>query len=261
MAAPALVRIAAAAAVAGTVGVGALGVAGGPAAGASEAGAAEIVSPGGGAPLRSGGSRTDFRVKLPSGAACKGDSARAGYRIQGYLVPSSADLDALAFDSSGPVPAAGQFRAPLHEATFSANPFVDQLTAEAVPAGGPGVIVQPLPAFSFASFDPAFGFPLAPGEYNVGVACTLGPPGAIQQDKRWNTVVTITPDPADVPARIRWAVTNDGATTTTRRSVGWAVPLAGAAAVAAAGGGVIALRRRRHEDAFASPHPTVKETP
>ncbi len=169
------------------------------------AGPVDVVNPMGGAPLTSGGSSTDFRFKLPSGSACSGDSANAGYRIQSYLVPQSVDLDTLKFDSSGPVPVEGEFRAPMFD--VDGNPFVSQLTASAVPAGGPGVIIQPLSAFNFAVYD-TVQFPVTPGVYNVGIACTLGPPsGAMQLDKYWNTVFTITADPSDPgPAKIRFVL-------------------------------------------------------
>jgi len=169
----------------------------------ANAGAVNVVTPAG-APLTSGGSATPFRFKLPNGAACAGDSAHAGYRIQSYLVPQAVDPATLTFDSNGPVPVAGQFR----QAMFGtdSNSYVDQLTAVAVPAGGPGPIIQPLPSFDFAVFSPA-GFPFTPGVYNVGIACTIGPPSATQQEKYWNTVMTVSADPTDTgPAKIRWTV-------------------------------------------------------
>ncbi len=168
------------------------------------AGRAEIVAPDG-ATLSGGGSTTAFRVELPKGAACKGDSANAGYRVQGYVVPVSVDPATVTFDASGPVPAEGQFRATLYEATPSQHDFVNGLTAIAEPLGGPGPIVQPIPAFSFAAFDPKLGFAFVPGTYNVGVACTLGPPSATQQDRHWNAVMTIAADTSDPgPAKLHW---------------------------------------------------------
>ena len=218
----------------------------------ARAGAAEIVSPSSGAPLRSGGSRTAFRVKLPDGAACKGDSARAGYRVQTYLVPETVDPGSLAFDADGPSAVEGQFRAPLYDTTANQGSHVNQLTVEASPAGGPGTIIQPLPAFDFAVFDPALGFPFTPGVYNVGVACTLGPPSPTQQEKHWNAVMSMTADPSDPgPAKITWETTaaTGGAST---RSSSWP-PAAGIAAVVAAGAGAVLVRRRRVDRQLA-PH-------
>jgi len=170
------------------------------------AGPASIVNPSGGAPLTSGNSNTPFRFKLPADdpstplvneqASCTGDSPNGQYRIQSYLVPQGVDLDTLKFDSNGPVPVAGQFRAPMY--MTDSNSYTDQLTAAAVPAGGPGPIIQPLPSFDFAVYDPT-GFPLQAGVYNVGIACTLGPPtSSTQLDKYWNAgTITITANPAD----------------------------------------------------------------
>lgn len=171
------------------------------------AGAVEVVNPVGGAPLSSGRSSTNFRLKLPTGAACTGDSANAGYRIQSYLVPQAVDLDTLKFDSSGPVPAAGQYRSALIDS--NANPYVDQQTANAVPAGGPGPIIQPLPSFNYAEFAPPFGTYIPAGVYNIGIACTLGPPGSAQLDNYWNTVMIITTDLTDPgPGDISFVVPN-----------------------------------------------------
>lgn len=207
------------AAVACTASLGLVGLSfvGSPKAGAAHlsAGDAEVVDPTGG-PLTSGGSSTDFQFKLPLGAACTGDSANGMYRIESYLVPQSVDLDTLKFDSSGPVPVAGEYRTVLYES--DSNPYVSKLTAQAIPAPGPGVIIQPLPSFNFAVYPAGF---LEPGDYSIGIACTLGPPSNPDQlDKLWATGLTLATDPADTgPAKIRFTITELGApaiaTTTT----------------------------------------------
>lgn len=163
----------------------------------------DIVTPLG-APLASGGSATPFQFKLPIGSAafCTGDSTNSGYRIQSYLVPLSVDLDTLRFDSSGPVPVAGQFRDSMYETSGSA--FVNRTTANQTVANGPGQITQPLPDFSFGIYDPGAGFPLPPGAYNIGIACTLGASSPTQLDKYFNTVVTISTNLADSPGQINW---------------------------------------------------------
>ncbi len=208
------------AAVACTASLGLVGLSfvGSPKAGAAHlsAGDAEVVDPTGG-PLTSGGSSTDFQFKLPLGAACTGDSANGMYRIESYLVPQSVDLDTLKFDSSGPVPVAGEYRTVLYES--DSNPYVSKLTAQAIPAPGPGVIIQPLPSFNFAVFD-TVAFPVTPGTYHVGIACSLGPSSsATQLDKYWNAALTITADPTDPgPAKIKLdfgAAIPDTTTTTT----------------------------------------------
>lgn len=175
---------------------------------------AQIVTPAG-APLNSGGSATNFRLKLPAddpattavneAAACTGDSANPPfYSIQSYMVPQSVNPNTVQFDSSGPVNVAGQFRTPLIQSSGpdTGNPYVSAFTAGAVPAGGPGPIIQPLPSFNFAPF-PAGNIPA--GAYNIGIACTTGPPSVTQLDRYWNTVITVFTTPADSPAQITWA--------------------------------------------------------
>jgi len=87
------------------------------------------------------------------------------------------------------------------------TPYVSQNTATSNPAGGPGPIIQPLPTFNFSVYDTTT-FPVTPGVYNVGVACTVGNENAVNQlDKYWNNVITITADPADPgPAKVRFVV-------------------------------------------------------
>jgi len=227
----------------------------------TRAGTAEVVKPSSGRPLGGGGSATAFRLKLPIGASCKGDSALAGYRVQSYFVPQAADPGTLAFNSGGPVKVAGEFRGPLFD-TFSSS-YVDAVTANAITPGGPGQIVQPLPAFDFAVYTPP-EFPFTPGIYNVGIACTLGPSSATQQEKYWNTVLTIAADPADTgPAKIRWSL-GDVQTTDARASkspVGVMAIVAGAVLLAIGGGLVF---RRRGRDAEHASRPSrshsAKET-
>lgn len=232
------------------------------------AGAAQIVNPSTGAPLSSGGSSTSFGVKLPTddsatptvneAAACTGDSANAGYRIQSFLVPESVDLDTLKFNSSGPVPVANQVRQPLFFVAGE-SPLVDNQTATAVPVGGPGPIIQPLDDFNLAVFPPGF---LTPGAYRIGIACTLGPPTSPSQlDKYWDTSITIAADSGDDPAQARWTVMAPPAITT-RSNLGW-MPVATVTAAALATGGVVVLRRRKTPRVAASnpfPPDSAKET-
>jgi len=167
------------------------------------AGATTIVVPATGAPLAGGNSNTPFRFSLPVGASCTADSAVGGYRIQSYLVPQSTNLDTMKFNSGGPTSVAG-FKAPMYD-TLSSS-YVDQVTANATVPNGPGQIIQPLPAFDFNVYDTT-GFPLTPGVYNVGIACTVGPPtSATQLDKYWNTVMTLTANAAEPgPAKVTWS--------------------------------------------------------
>jgi hypothetical protein len=75
---------------------------------ATAAGAVQIVeapdSPAPGTPLSAGASNTPFGIRLPDGAACSGDSATGGYRVQSYMVPTSVDPATLVFGAAGPDP-------------------------------------------------------------------------------------------------------------------------------------------------------------
>lgn len=223
---PLIRRTARLAARAGTIGSAAalaIGISGlspsgvpGASAAATDAGAAQVITPvsapvGGGAPLNSGGSATDFSIKLPTGAACAGDSANDGYRVQSYRVPASVNPATLTFDASGPIG---------HQALYdtTGSPYVDKQTANADTPGGPGPIVN------IADFDYGVYLPgdVTPGTYNLGIACTLGPASATQLDRFWNVQKSFVADAADEPASVRWTVVassaDPGPTTTTTTS-------------------------------------------
>jgi hypothetical protein len=175
-----------------------------------DAGALQVLVPPGtaaqGQPLAAGGSATPFALTPPAGAACTGDSATGGYRVQSYIVPAGVDPGTLTFDSSGPAPqgTGADLRLPLFS-SIGASPYVDQTTAVATTTGGPGLVTG-LPSFSFDAFGadgPTF---VPPGIYNVGLACTLGVPSSTQQDRYWNVQMTFAVDPNDAPSGITWTV-------------------------------------------------------
>lgn len=187
-----------------------------PASAATNAGAAQVVVPedgrtGGGEPLTTGGSATQFGLKLPAGAACTGDSAGGNYRWRTYMVPASVDPATLTFGSSGPLPpgSGSNFRQPLPDATGS--PVIEKLTDQAATPGGPGLIIG-IPAMSLNIYGPG---DIPPGTYNIGIACTLGPQSATQLDKYWIVQLVVTSDPADLPAGITWTSQSAPVTTTT----------------------------------------------
>ncbi|MBA2608267.1 MAG: hypothetical protein H0U92_04985, partial [Actinobacteria bacterium] len=176
----------------------------------TNAGAATVVTPagsGGGQPLTAGTKDTDFSLKLPSGAACTGDSANDGYRVQSYHVPASVDPSTLTFDASGPIPngVGANFRQPLYQTNSS--PYVDAQTAPASPAPGPGPIVN-IPAFDFSQYDATT---LPAGTYNIGIACTKGSASPTQQDKFWNVQLNFAADNS-------WTVVSTTPSTTTTSS-------------------------------------------
>ena len=186
------------------------------AAAAINAGPAVVVAPfdgtpGAGQSLDAGGSATEFSILLPTGAACTGDSANGGYRVQGYMVPVAVAPGTLTFDATGPTPngIGANFRQPLYTALGSG--FVDAQTSAATAAGGPGPVVN-IPAMSLAVFSPGN---IPAGDYNLGIACTLGTASATQLDKFWNVVVTVATDAGDAPAGVTWTISEGSATTTT----------------------------------------------
>jgi len=180
---------------------------------ATNAGPAEVVVPITNTRLTSGGSSTEFTLKLPLDASCTKDSANDNYRVQSYMVLSTVDPATLTFSSVGP--AGGK---PLFD--NGGTPYVNAQTANAVTPGGPGQVIN-IPTFNYAVFSPG---QIAPGTYNIGIACTSAPTVV---DKFWNVQKTFTADPADAPAQVRWAVAAAATATTTTLAVG---PAGGAAA-------------------------------
>jgi len=185
----------------------------------TDAGDAQVVDPTTSQPLASGGSSTDFTLKLPQDAACTGDSATGQYKVQSYMVMSSVDPGTLQYGSAGPQPTAtgANFREPLYDT--NGTPYVNQQTANATTAGGPGPVIN-IPTFNFEVYQPGN---IPAGTYNVGISCTLGPPSSTQVDKFWIVQFVVTTDPADSPAQIKWtaqAAPAQATTTTTSGSNG-----------------------------------------
>jgi hypothetical protein len=189
------------------------------AAAATDGGPALVVTPldgstSAGQTLTSGGSATLFSLLLPTGAACTGDSANDGFRVQSYMVPAAVDPNTLTFGAAGPLPSGGlgsatNFRQPLYEGV-STTGYVNAQTANASVLGGPGPVVN-VPAFNLALY--ATG-DVPPGEYKIGLACTKGTAGPTQLDKFWNAPITIVAAAAD-PIGIGWTATPSPTTTTT----------------------------------------------
>jgi len=183
---------------------------------ATNAGAAQVITPvdgstSGGQPLASGTSITPFSLGLPTGAACKGDSANDGYRVQSFMVPTDVDLATLTFGTAGPLPpgfADEPFRQPLFDPNSTA--YVEAQTAARVNAGDPGPIIN-IPAFSHAVWSPG---DVQPGTYAIGIACTLGAASDTQLDRFWSAQITVVEAPSD-PAGITWTASPTQTTTTT----------------------------------------------
>ena len=144
--------------------------------------------PSAGQALTSGVQTTPFALVPPAGAACSGDSATGGYRVNSYIVPISVDPGTLQWDSNGPAPQVTGVN--LSEPLFSSSntPFVNATTA--VSTGQ----LTGLPPFSFAAFGASGPAVVPAGTYNVGLACTLGPKSSTQEDKYWNVRLTFGAD-------------------------------------------------------------------
>jgi hypothetical protein len=194
----------------------------------------------------SGGSNTQFTLELPAGAACPGDSANDGYRVQSYMVPAAVDPLTVTFNGLGPTPVAYGSYPDFRETLFDleTNSFASVQTADATAPGEPGPIIN-LPFFSFGVYAPG---DLPAGRYHLGLACTL----LNEIVTLWDTEIEVTDAPDDTPAQITWqvigSVDSDG-----RTGTGPAVPVAGAAALALV---AFAVARRRH----AQPTATSRET-
>ena len=186
---------------------------------ATDGGAAQVVNPVDGTassntPLTGGGSATPFSVRLPAGAACTGDSANDGYRVQSYMVPSSVSPATLTFDFVGPVPqgVGGSLRQPLY--TSDGNPYLNAQTANATQPGGPGPVIN-IPAFSLGVYEPGN---VPAGTYNLGIACTRGNASPTQLDTYWNAQLVVSTSAADEPAGFTWTAQQTATTSTTSSS-------------------------------------------
>jgi hypothetical protein len=151
----------------------------------------------------SGTSATNFTLGLGANPTCPGDSASGGYRIQSFMIPAAADLEAtLTFGANGPTAVGSEFRQPLFDTNSS--PYVNELTDIAVPPATTGGI-SGLPQFNWgATFGPG---DLPAGRYRIGIACTLGPAGPTQLVSYWTKTVTVTATGVGNggPAQFDWA--------------------------------------------------------
>jgi hypothetical protein len=146
--------------------------------------------------LTHGQSATQFSLRLPSGAACPGDSANDQWRVQSFMIPAADNPANLGYNVAGP-DGKGQF------ALYAVNtsPLVDSLTNQNTSPGEPGVIPA-IPPLSFAAFPPGV---LPAGTYRIGIACTLSRKTA----NYWDTEIVITSSPSDKPSQFVWRLPNE----------------------------------------------------
>jgi hypothetical protein len=185
-----------------------------------------------------GDSTSAFTLRLPEGAACPGDSANDGWRVQSFIVPVGTDLAALVFAASRPDvgdPASSRSLREINDAIYT-----QRMTEPNQTTGAPGLIL-PLPPLTFAHFDTGT-FP--PGRYQIGVACTT-PDWKVR--RYWHAEIEFVPAPDVEPGGLRWTFLGDGEVIAGADD-DFPVPAAGLAGVigisAVIVGGVV-LRRRR----------------
>ncbi len=166
--------------------------------------------------LTHGGSATKFSLRLPTGAACPGDSANDQWRVQSFVVPATDDPVTFKYTSVAP---AGDGRYALYD--VQTHPLINSLTQENLAPGQPGVIPA-IPPLSFAVFPPGT---LPSGTYRVGIACTLFRETA----KYWDTELLLTATPSDKPGQLVWRLASVSANAINDSSHGsslWIIPAA-----------------------------------
>ena len=119
---------------------------------------------------------TSFRIQLPGGASCPGDSATDGYRWQTFLAASSVDITQVTYLAGIPTGPGG---AQVDVLYTSGNPVSEMNTAVTT-----GAIVGLPTSFEFTVFPANY---LAAGAHRLGVACTLN--GTVE--KYWATTLQL----------------------------------------------------------------------
>lgn len=182
------------------------------AAAGERAGDVVVVSPSG-ETLGSGGSATPFGLRVPSGAACQGDSAAGSYRVEAFMVPTGTDPASLVYGELAPE---GENAWGLWDTNTES--FDGGLTAQADP-GRPGLIVD-LPNFSWGVLLPG---EMKPGDYRIGIACSL----FNETTRYWDTTYTVVSDVSDEPGQFRWTAAPLSETSSTGSSGSSSALLAG----------------------------------
>lgn len=182
-----------------------------------------------------GGSKTLFSLELPRGASCPGDSANDNFRVQGFMVPAIDDPGKLKYESIQPE---GKGRWGLFDENTTS--FAQMFTAKKDEPGGPGMLLE-LPRFTLSVFPPSM---LKPGDYRVGIACTL----YNETITYWDTPMSIVNDSGDKPSGLRWSVPGlddlnaAGGDGDGFPVIGWLIPLGALIATCV---GVVGVRKRR----------------
>jgi len=140
-----------------------------------------------------------FRLRLPDGATCPGDSANDDYRVQTFLVPDDTDLSTLKYRS----------RSPDGNDLYRALRYVDgevatqAATNQNAGPGDPALVLESRLPFTFAHFSEGS---LPPGRWFLGIACT---PQNWYVDKYWDVEVLLEAAPDVVPGGLLIRVMDD----------------------------------------------------
>lgn len=145
--------------------------------------------------VRKGSANTGFRLLLPAGATCPGDSPNGQWRIQTFMVPDGVDVGTLQYNGAGPK---GENQFPLYTGDNAQRSWVNKLLGLNT-STEPATPVPALPIFSFAAVSVV---KVAEGPYRIGVACTLF--GATAQ--YWDTRIAVSGSSLGNESSFRWSV-------------------------------------------------------
>jgi len=185
-------------------------------------------------PLERGTATSAFRVLLPSGATCPGDSLHDQWRLQSFMVPKGTKIGDLRYGGIGPE-GTDQF------ALFTADAAQHSYNNELLPPSPAGGVEVALPALPVLSFEAVSSVPLSEGEYSIGVACTYF--GATA--RYWDTPIIVSGSSVGRSADFRWRLATAPDVARNAESSPIWVALAAAAFIVALIGAVVLHRRRR----------------
>jgi hypothetical protein len=205
--------------------------------------------------LSSGDSNTQFLIRVPADASCPGDSQNDNYLVQTFVVPSGTDIGSVRYRDIGPI---GENHVALFTASADQSSMSNIVLDANSAAGQPGRIRQLPPA----TFYPFPAGTLAPGDYEIGIACTY----FVHTSRYWHTQINIAADPSVQPGEFTWTLTGTpppdaGGSASGSRTL-W---IAGLAALGLAAGAYLVVggrgrRTRAVADAEAETLTTLKES-
>lgn len=197
----------------------------------TRAGPAIIVDASSLQPAAGGGSAAEFRLELPAGAVCPGDTANDGFQTSGFMIPEDESIADLVFGIINPLP---EDNGRLFSLRDDDQPWMNENLPQNPEPGQPAVVVN-LPVFTFTTFLPG---QVPDGRYRIGMTCSfLGRPSG----GYWDVLVDIETDSADAPAEFRWTVVEAPAEAQTISSGGDGIATTTWLVIAFAGAAVLFL--------------------